>query len=332
MKILDVISQFLKNVRMLNNLFRTLLFFFLIVYVDAEAQDTDVKYNIAYNVLLEDTSDNYEVFSMRMDGTNKRNITNLKGVEWTYYAYKNRLFYISDKDTCHRCYFLYEMDIDGNHKRKVSNLRLEDSWMSTRNNGQEIVVSGRIGKSIRYQLFMINTVTGEFKQITHDTAAHYSDPAFSPDGTQLVCAYNKNKRDTLSTTELFLINTDGTNLYQLTKYPQSDPAFKSYHYKAGVARWHPTGKFITYISYQNGRNNIYCVTPDGKKHWRLTNTDTNENWYDWSDDGKWLVYESYDGVKQHKIYLMNMETGEIECLTDNTYRLQQSPVFVRTSK
>ncbi|MBT8295888.1 MAG: hypothetical protein KJO51_05685, partial [Gramella sp.] len=44
------------------------------------------EYAIAYNVLYDGEKDDYEVFSMNLDGSNKKNITNLPGVEWTYYA------------------------------------------------------------------------------------------------------------------------------------------------------------------------------------------------------------------------------------------------------
>ncbi len=64
------------------------------------------QYKIVYNVLEDKAKDNYEIYSMNMDGTDKKNITNTPGVEWVYYAYEDKVYYISDIDTCHRCYFL----------------------------------------------------------------------------------------------------------------------------------------------------------------------------------------------------------------------------------
>ena len=91
---------------------------------------------------------------MNFDGSGKKNITNYEDVAWTYNAYKNRLFFISDRDTCYRCFFLYECNADGNNLKKVSNLQLEDSWMSSRNNGEEMIVADRIGKLVRFQFFI----------------------------------------------------------------------------------------------------------------------------------------------------------------------------------
>jgi TolB protein len=42
--------------------------------------------------------DNYEIYSMNMDGTGQRNITNTPGVQWVYCAYKDKLYYVCDKD------------------------------------------------------------------------------------------------------------------------------------------------------------------------------------------------------------------------------------------
>ena len=112
------------------------------------------NYLIAYNVLMDNESDNYEVFTMGMDGSNKQNISNLNGVEWTYHSDGQNLFYISDKDSCHRCYYLYVMDAHGNNKKKVYHVRLSDSWMSTRSNGEEIILKPH--KSVDSAFHIIN--------------------------------------------------------------------------------------------------------------------------------------------------------------------------------
>lgn len=290
-----------------------------------------IQYLIAYNVFAPDSSapDNYEIFITDLNGINKKNLTKHKDVAWTYYAYKDRLFFISDRDTAYRNFFLYEMDADGNNIRRLSDLRVEDSWMSSRNNGQELVVTGRIGKEIRYQLFIVNTKTGAFKQITNDTAAYHSDPCFSPDGEQIVFAYQKDKRDRSAHEELFIMNADGTGMTQITNYPEDNISANDHGYKAGAPKWHPKDNFITYISKQNNRYNIYAVTPDGSKQWKLTESNANEGWHDWSSDGKWLVYDSSnDSGSQYHIMLLNWKTKELKQITDTTYKYQQAPVFV----
>lgn len=286
--------------------------------------------SIAYNIHLPDTTnDDWEIIKMNFNGSGKKNILNNDDVAWTYTAYKNRLFFISDRDTCYRCFFLYEADANGNNMKKVSTLQLEDSWMSSRNQGEEMIVAGRIGKAIRYQFFIVNTKTGAFRQITSDTAALYRDPCFSPDGKKIVFSYQKNKRDKSTHEELYLMNEDGSQLVQLTHYPENNPSAKDYGYRAGAARWHPTENFISYISLQDGRHSIFAVTPDGKKQWKLINNPDSDGWHDWSADGKWLVFNSSDKAEtQYHITLMNWATKERKQLTDTTYKSQLSPVFI----
>ena len=310
------------------------IFSFIILLIAActQKEKTQQDYSIAYNVFAPDSvaPDNYEIFITDLDGSNKKNLTRNKDVAWTYYAFQDKIFFVSDRDTAYRNLFLYEMDADGNNIKRVSDLRLEDSWMSSRNNGQELVVTGRIGKEIRYQLFIVNTKTGAYKQITNDTAAYHSDPCFSPDGKQIVFAYQKNKRDRSSHEELFIMNADGTGMKQITNYPEDNVSVNDHGYKAGAPKWHPTDNFITYISKRDNRYNIYAVAPDGSKQWKLTESKDNEGWHDWSSDGKWLVYDSAnESGSQYHIMLMNWQTKQVKQITDTTYKYQQAPVFVK---
>ncbi|MBK7357674.1 MAG: PD40 domain-containing protein [Saprospiraceae bacterium] len=293
---------------------------------------SEKEYSIAYNIHENDTihKNNYEVITMNMDGSNKKNITNNPDVAWTYYAYTNRLFIISDRDTCSRCFFLYETDINGAKIRRISNLMLEDSWMSGRKNGEELVVSGRIGKETRYQLFIVNTKTGAYKQLTNEPNAKFGDPCFSPDGTKIAFYYLKDKTNRANHEELFVMNDDGTDMTQLTHYPENNISAKDYGYRAGATKWHPTENFITYVSLQDGRHSIYAVTPDGKKQWKLIHNEHSEGYHDWSSDGKWLTFNKSDiKESQYHIVLMNWKTKEQKQLTDATYKTQLSPVFVQ---
>ena len=65
--------------------------------------------SVAYNVAVKDSSgkSNYEIFVVDTDGNNAQNITRHPDVAWTYKAYQQTLYFISDRDTCYRCYFLY---------------------------------------------------------------------------------------------------------------------------------------------------------------------------------------------------------------------------------
>lgn len=292
------------------------------------------KYRVVYNVLHDTAKGNYEIFIANTDGTNQKNISNYSGLDWVYRTYKDKIYFVSDRDTaCRRCYKLYEMDQEGNHIRRVSDLVLEDSWMDTRNNGKEMIVSARIGREIRVQLFLLNLEDGSYKQLTKDTACYYADPVFSPDGKQIVFRYRPNRRDRYMKTELYIMNDDGTGMRQLTYYPKEDSSIKSGEYHAGPARWNIKGNFISYMSFQKGKYEVYGITADGKKQWQITKTEGKETgWHDWTPDGKWMVVDiSVPGKKIYDIYLMNNKTKKLTPIA-STWKYEQAPSFVEIKK
>ncbi len=290
-----------------------------------------VGWRLAFNTLENQAGDDYEVYTMGIDGSDLKNVTNHKDVAWTYYSIPGKLLYNSDREACRRCYFLYESDIDGAYPRKVTNLQLEDSWMGSRNNGKELVVSGRIDTRVRYQLFIVDRATGSYRQLTNEPAAAFRDPSFSPDGKQIIYVYKKNRTDRTEIEELYIMNADGTNRRKLTTYPKDDPLGKDPGYHVGPPHWNAKYKFITYQSNQAGKQSIYAVTPDGKKQWKLTESKLDEGWHDWSPDGEWLAFDSRDeATGRYDIYLMNYKTKETKKLTgSSTKKYHQSPVFLQ---
>lgn len=278
-------------------------------------------YQIAFNVFENRETDDYEIYVMNADGTGKKNISNWKGVDWVYYAYKNKLYFISDRDTCHRCYFMYEMNADGSDVRKMTDFRVDDSWFASRKNGTEFVVSPRRKENSGFYIIDQN---GAIKSRLLNDTLPKNDPIFSPDGKQILFRMKKGLCD-----ELWLMDDDGGNLRQLTHFPPSDTFIRQYGYHAGPLRWNARENLITYQSIIGGNYNLYGITPDGKKQFKLTeNNPLEEGWHDWSPDGKWLAIEMFDHDQtSFDIYLMNWKTKKIVRLTDSD-KYEQAPVFV----
>lgn len=295
-----------------------------------EAQPSNLK--IVFNTPENQKTDDYDIYAVSIDGSGQKNITSHPDVAWTYYALNDRLFFVSDRNACKRCFFLYESDADGKNIRKVSDLQLEDSWMGSRRNGTELIVSGRIGKEIRYQLFVVEIQTGRYRQLTNELAAAFRDPTFSPDGKKIAYVYKKNRTDRTEIEELYAMNADGSDPKKLTTYPKDDPMAKEFGYKAGPPQWNAKYKFITYQSEQNGGSSIYAVTPDGKKQWRIETGKLAAGWHDWSPDGEWLAFDARDAATgRYDIYLMNYKTKEVKKVTGNSpLKYHQAPVFVET--
>ena len=302
---------------------------FLFLTLQLWSQSPLQNFKIVYNVLENKEKDDYDLYAMNPDGSGKTNITRHPDVAWTYYAYKDKLYWISDRDTCHRCYYLYVSDADGKSVKKVTGLRLEDSWMSSRKKGKELIVSGRIGKEVRHQLFIVNTKSGKYRQITSDTAAVYADPSFSPDGKQIVYRYKRKRRDRNEKAELWMANADGSNPRQLTHYPAADTTAEWHSYHAGPPQWNAKLNLITYQSKQQGKYRLFAISPDGKQNFELFDFPQGAGWHDWSPDGRWLAVEIFpDESSPGDIYLWDYETKKLTRLTDGA-GFEQSPVWVQ---
>jgi Tol biopolymer transport system component len=89
---------------------------------------------------------------------------------------------------------------------------------------------------------------------------HGCRPNMSPDGTKIVFASPRSGRG-----DIYLINSDGTNLIQLTKNEEyeGEPAFS------------PDGSKIAYISEKHGAPEIFIMNVDGTNQTRLTKNNHN---------------------------------------------------------
>lgn len=306
--------------------------FVLLLSCNSKQDASHHNLGLVYNVLRDADIDNYEVYSMDLDGSNKKNITDLYPVDWTYYSYKDTLYFISDRGACKRCYFLYKSNFNGENVQKVTDLELADSWMSSRNEGTELIVKPKL---ITESTFYILNQKGAIISRLDTGLPYAADPLFVNKGEQIVFRGGKTsgKNITGFDEELYIMDADGQNRKQLTHYPEKDTTAGRFGYRAGAPKLHPTENFVSYQSKQDGKYSLYAVSLDGSKTWKLTENIQNEGWHDWSPDGKWLAIELFDDEQsQFHIGLMNWETKEMEILTDDTFQYQQAPNFIYKNK
>lgn len=288
------------------------------------------SFRIAYNVHLPDSTnpDNYEIFSMDMDGSHRKNLTRNPDVAWAYLSEGGRIYFLSDRDTTGRHLFLYCMNADGSRVRRISGFQMQDSWMGARKGGAELIVCPH--PSVDSVLYLIDS-TGNLIRKVPTQVRFASDPAFSPDGNRIAFrGKNKaSKKEPGYEEAIYVSRLDGSGHTRVSKYPENDTTAEWYAYKAGPPRWHPTSNFISYQSKRNGKYSLYAALPDGSREWKLTENPQEEGWHDWSPDGNYLAIELFDaGQSRFQIGLMDWRTGEMKVLADSTFAYQQAPVFV----
>jgi alpha-tubulin suppressor-like RCC1 family protein len=133
-------------------------------------------------------------------------------------------------------------------------------------------------------------------------------PRFSPDHSQI--AFTSFKQGTASTSDIWLMNVDGTGLQLLTPNNRDD----------GYANWSPDGTKLVFASNRTQDNGvtqsdreIWVMNADGTgtpKELTRTASTVPDEYPDWSPDGASIVFSSIRGGEtDSEIYVMNASDG-----------------------
>jgi TolB protein len=246
-----------------------------------------------------------EIYVMNADGSNQVRLT------YSQYADNEPMFspdgrlivFVSQRAGGHK---LFIMNADGSDQRQLTDGQADqeyDPYFSP--DGQWIIYSSSRGG--RYELWLIQPDGMSLRQLTSGPNAK-NLPAWSPDGQWI--AYNSVEAEgdvikiirpdgtddrvllqqedayvsgwsggrilfvapTGAKTDIYSMNLDGTDIWQLTSDPANDKG----------AYGTLDGRFIIFNSARDGNDEIYVMRPDGSGQTRLTfNTGGNDFMATW---------------------------------------------------
>jgi len=121
-------------------------------------------------------------------------------------------------------------------------------------------------------------------------------PALSPDGRSVAFEAVEN-----SNADIWIHDTARTTRIRLSDHPAVDV----------LPVWSPSGNEIAFSSYRSGNTDIFLRQSDGSGETKvLAGTSQNERAYDWSQDGRYILYSLQDAEnKQDLWYLEQKEAG-----------------------
>lgn len=144
------------------------------------------------------------------------------------------------------------------------------------------------------------------RALTTDSIGDHWDARPSPDGKFIL--FNLRRFDDLNRLDIVLLEIATGR--QVTLYGKP-----STH--AVSARWSPDGKWISFISQETGRDELYLIMPDGTRLHQLTKAGEDIFQYEWSPSGKQMLLVVNRGGS-FELELFNVDSGEISTLRKDT--------------
>ena len=203
-------------------------------------------------------TDNYDVFIMNADGSDKQNLTNSPYYEKHPQFSPDGSFIIFQAWQKGKMEIFFSNLLDGNIINLTRNTAFHDiipQGNAFSPDEQEIVfTSERDGNR---NIYIMNIDGTNQIQLTDHSAADY-EPVYSPDGLSIIFT---SERD--GNKEIYIMNNNGLNLKNLSNNPADD----------WNPRYYPDNHKIVFQSLRDGPTNweIYMMTLEGKRQTNLTN-------------------------------------------------------------
>ena len=164
--------------------------------------------------------------------------------------------------------------------------------------GATVSVDAKIVFTVDGDIFVMNDDGSRRRRLTQNNTTFDRYPRWSPDGTKIAFTRYMDKTKS-ETSELFLMNADGTDPQRLTHNNVID----------NIPSWSPDGRQIAFTSTRSDTWDVFVIELATLTVTQLT--DGLSTAPDWSPDGSQIVFERFlpipIGIVPKTIYVMDVD-------------------------
>lgn len=152
---------------------------------------------------------------------------------------------------------IYEANIDGSDPIALTEGPAYHAECAYSPDGSQIVYASNEDGSMN--IYVMQSDGTEVNQLTHTTHCYNGGPFFSPDGTKIIFRADRDVPDLL---QIYMMDSDGSNLVQLTDNGAVNWA----------PFWHPSQDIVAYTTSLHGHHNyeIYLLSISTGEQYRVT--------------------------------------------------------------
>ncbi len=254
-----------------------------------------------------------DIYMMEVDGSGVRQLTDEPGRDYEPDSSPDgRTLVFASQRAGEDSSQLYLMDADGSNARRLTfssetGARVIDDYAHWSPDGRTVVFQRTTvvseGGGTDADIWLIDTESGEERQLTDDPSVWDSTPSFAADGGSVLFESNRD-----GDFDVHRLDIETGEVVQLTDEEGSD--FE--------AKESPDGTRVAFTSDRGGNFDIYVMDADGENVRQLTDSEAADRCPQWSPDGRQLsFYSERDGNRE--IYIMGADGSEQTRLTDSPF-------------